>query len=287
MVRRLRSFLLEIWVLVALVGLWWVLSANSTSIYWPALSDIVQSVRDNWLFSRVESDLLPTVVRILLGFGLAALLGIASGAVLGSVKVLRRAFEPLFDFLRSVPGVVMIPIGIVLLGIDTSQKVFVVVASTVWIVQLNTADAVRGIDRAFFDVARVYGFRRRDRVFRLMIPAALPQIFAGLRIALAHAILLVVVAELVSATNGLGFFIGEAQVTFQISAMWSGVIVIAVLAYTISTGFVLIERRALAWHRGWRASVLGDAPDTVQGRKQRRRRARSTSLGAVPTKVGA
>jgi ABC-type nitrate/sulfonate/bicarbonate transport system permease component len=91
----------------------------------------------------------------------------------------------------------------------------------------------------------------------VMLPAASPQIFAGMRTSLSLALILMVISEMVASTNGIGYFVLQSQRTFAIPEMWSGILLLGILGYTLNGAFVLIERRVLRWHRGARASALG------------------------------
>ena len=126
----------------------------------------------------------------------------------------------------------------------------------VWPVLLNTIDGVTG-DRP--DDARdraVVRDQGRDRLQRIILPAASPQIFAGMRTSLSLALILMVISEMVASTNGIGFFVLQSQRSFAIPEMWSGILLLGLLGYVLNVAFVLIERRVLAWHRGARASAL-------------------------------
>jgi ABC-type nitrate/sulfonate/bicarbonate transport system permease component len=259
---RLRAILLEAWLPVGLIVLWWFASAHSTNPFWPPLQDIWHTVKATWLFDRFDSDLIPTMKRVLIGFAVAVVIGVGFGALLGASPLLRKALEPTLEFIRAAPAVAMIPISILVFGIDDGQKVFVIVFVAVWAILLNTTEGVRGIDPTFHDMAHIYGLRRRERVLQVILPGAMPQIFAGLRVALAQALLVGVVAEMFAARNGLGKFIRDSQEGFRVKEMWSGIIVIAIAAYLVNLLFVVIERRVLYWHRGWRASSLGLSVDS-------------------------
>ncbi len=106
------------------------------------------------------------------------------------------------------------------------------------------------------ETARSYGIPRGQVVRRVMLPAATPQIFAGMRTSLSLALILMVISEMVASTNGIGFFVLQSQRSFAIPEMWSGILLLGLLGYLLNVAFVLIERRVLAWHRGARASAL-------------------------------
>jgi ABC-type nitrate/sulfonate/bicarbonate transport system permease component len=123
-------------------------------------------------------------------------------------------------------------------------------------VLLNTMDGIGGIDHTLLDTARVYQIGARDRILRIMLPAAGPQIFAGLRTSLSLSLILMVISEMVASTNGIGYFVLQSQRTFAIPEMWAGIVLLGILGYVLNLIFLLVERRVLRWHRGARASAL-------------------------------
>ena len=118
-------------------------------------------------------------------------------------------------------------------------------------------DGVTGIDPTMRETARSYGVSGRDRLWRIVLPAASPQIFAGMRTSLSLALILLVISEMVASTNGIGFFVLQSQRSFAIPEMWAGILLLGLLGYALNLIFLLAERRVLAWHRGARASALG------------------------------
>jgi ABC-type nitrate/sulfonate/bicarbonate transport system permease component len=254
--RRTLYLTLEILVPVLAVALWWWTSANSTSPYFPPLRDIVQAFRDNWLFSHVPTDAAPSLARMGTGYVIAVVVGIALGMVLGLVPLTARALGPPLEFLRAVPPPALIPVAILILGIGNSMKVFVIVAGCIWPILLNTIDGVRGVEPTMLEMSRSYGVSRLRSWAQVLLPAALPQIFSGLRAALSIALILMVISEMVASTNGIGFFVLDAQRTFAIPEMWSGIILLGVLGYTLNALLMLAEQRILRWHRGFRSSQL-------------------------------
>jgi ABC-type nitrate/sulfonate/bicarbonate transport system permease component len=242
----------------AILGLWWVFSEASTSPYSPPLSQIFVTFDQQWLFQRVGSDLWPSLRCVLEGYGLAAVAGIAIGTCLGMFKPARDALLPLLDFARSVPGAVLIPPAVLLFGIGDVSKVAIIAWISVWPILLNTVDGVRGVEQGLVDLGRAYRLRRRDRLLRVVLPSASPQIFSGLRVAVSLAMLAMVVTELFASTSGIGYVISEAESAYDIQAMWAAIFVLMIMSYVANAGFVFIENRVLAWHRGWRASMAGE-----------------------------
>jgi ABC-type nitrate/sulfonate/bicarbonate transport system permease component len=255
--RRLVELALEIAVPIALVALIWAYTASSETFYFPPLGDVFDRFADTWLFERVGSDVWPSLRRIALGYTIAVAIAITAGTALGSSRTLRRATAPVVEFLRSIPPPALIPFAIVVIGVGDDMKVFIIAFVCLWPVLLNTIDGINGIDPTLKDTARVYGIAGRDRLLRVTLPAASPQIFAGMRLSLSLALILMVISEMVASTNGIGFFVLQSQRSFAIPEMWSGILLLGLLGYVFNLGFMIIERRVLAWHRGARASSLG------------------------------
>jgi ABC-type nitrate/sulfonate/bicarbonate transport system permease component len=258
-VSRLRGIAVEAAVPVAVLVTWGLWSQNAGNFFFPPLTEILASFRANWLFARVPTDVVPSLQRMLLGYALAAVAGIAAGVLIGSSRRARDASAPLIEFLRAIPPPALIPFAILTFGIGAQFKVFVIAIGCIWPILLNTVDGVRGIDQSLLETARAYALSRTDRLWAVLLPAASPQIFAGLRTALSLALILMVISEMEASTNGIGFFVLQSQRSFAIPDMWSGILLLGLLGFGINIGFVELERRILRWHRGARASALGQA----------------------------
>ena len=248
---------LEVTVPILLLVAWGVWSSGSTTYYFPPLTDILSTFADTWLFERVGSDVVPSLARMGLGFAIAVVAAIAIGLLLGLSPRARSAAAPIVEFLRAIPPPALLPFAILVIGVGDSMKVFIIAFVCLWPILLNTVDGVTGVDPTLRETTRVYGISNGDRLLRVMLPAASPQIFAGMRTSLSLALILMVISEMVASTNGIGYFVLQSQRTFAIPEMWSGILLLGILGYTLNGAFVLIERRVLRWHRGARASALG------------------------------
>jgi ABC-type nitrate/sulfonate/bicarbonate transport system permease component len=247
---------LEIAVPVAILVAWQLWTAHAHSIKFPRLSTILVEFRHLWLFSRFGSDVVPSLERIGAGYGIAVAAGIAMGIPLGLSRWARLLAMPHIEWWRAMPPPALLPISIVLLkSIGNTQKIAFIAFFCLFPVLLNTIDGIRGIDPTLLDTARSYGVRRVERIRRVVLPAALPQIVAGMRTSLALAVITMVLAEYFSSTSGVGYVLLESKNTFQLAPMWAAIVLIGVLGYLLNLLFVLAERRALAWHRGWRAAT--------------------------------
>lgn len=235
---------------------WYAASANSTSFYFPPLGDMLSRFKDIWLGDGFVRDAVPSLMRMVTGYGIAAVGAIVIGVALGLSVWTARLFAPIVEFLRAIPSVVLIPFGIVVFGVDDTMKVFVIALGCSFPVILNTVDGVRAVDQTLIDVARTFRFSRVERLWRVVLPSASPQIFAGLRASLSLALILMVVSEMVASTNGIGYAILQSQRLFAVADMWAGIIALGLLGYLINGLLVMTERRILGWHRGFKASLL-------------------------------
>jgi sulfonate transport system permease protein len=253
--RRLQGLALEMWLPAVVVVTWWFLSEDSTSVYFPPLRRILDVFNDTWIFEQVHPVLLPSLGRFAAGLVIAIALGISCGVALGLWVTGRRAVMPLIDFMRSIPATALVSVWIILLGFGNVMKVTAIVFISFFPILLNTIDGVRGVDPNQLEMARAYKISRRDQVLKIVLPAASPQIFVGLRIGLAVALLMMAFSEMVAGTSGVGFFIFQAQELFRIPEMWTGILLLGLLGYAVNVVFLMVERRVLRWHRGWRASA--------------------------------
>lgn len=249
--KSLRSKILwEVWLPLVLVGTWWFASADSVSFYFPPLSTIAAEFKGIWLFHGIRSEIFPSVARLFLGFGIAVLAGVSLGLLLGSVRWLENAVRPIIEFLRATPGIVVLPVMMLLLGVGTSMKVALIALVTTWPILLNTIDGVRSVEPVLLDVAASYRLTLADRLRYIVLPNASPQIFAGARTALAIGVVAMVISEMVGTPGGIGYFILSSQREFNIPAMWTGIIALGIVGYLLNKLFGFVENRVLSWHKG-------------------------------------
>jgi ABC-type nitrate/sulfonate/bicarbonate transport system permease component len=252
--RRALLVGVEVAVPLVVVAILWFWSAGSDVYYFPSLKTVLQTFKDTWLFERVGSDVVPSLVRLFFGYFIAVAVGVGAGVALGLSPVLRRVAAPIVEFLRAIPAPALLPFALLVLGVGNDSKIFVIAFVCVWPILLNAVDGVSGVDPTLTDTGRVYRISGRDRLTHVVLPAAAPQIFAGMRTSLSLALILMVISEMVASSNGIGYFVLQSQRSFAIPEMWSGIILLGILGYLFNAVFLLVERRVLAWHRGARAA---------------------------------
>jgi ABC-type nitrate/sulfonate/bicarbonate transport system permease component len=247
---------LEIAVPVLLVATWHVWAESADNRYFPPPPTILREFQQLWLFEEFGTHVVPSVMRVLLGFGIGAAAGIVIGIPLGLSAWSRRFAQPHIEYWRAMPPPALLPISVILLhSIGDLQKVTFIAFFCLFPVLLNTIDGVRGIEPTLIETARAYRVPTSEQIRRIVFPAALPRISAGMRTSLALAVIIMVVSEYFSSTNGVGYVLLISKNTFQLDSMWAAIVLIGVLGYVLNLAYVLAERRFLAWHRGWRAAV--------------------------------
>lgn len=247
---------LGIATVVVLLAAWEMLARAAHSIYVPPVSVIVTTFVHEWFSPQFTEHAIPSLIRMFFGYAIAGVLGITVGVLVGAYRPLYRIVDPVLQFLRAIPPTAIIPVGILLIGIGDTMKILVIAFGAFWPVLVNAADGARGVSQERLDTARIFGVSRLETLLTVTFPSALPGIFAGLRTGLSIAFIMIVVSEMIGSTNGLGYYILQAQRTFAIPEMYGGIALLAILGYALNTGFVMVERRVLAWHHGQSARTV-------------------------------
>jgi ABC-type nitrate/sulfonate/bicarbonate transport system permease component len=189
----------------------------------------------------------PTLWRIGIGFGLATLIAVPLGLLMGSIPFVYRLFEPITEFIRPIPSSAYIPVAILFLGIDNEMKIFVVFLACIFPILLNTYSGVRAVDPVLIDTGRTFGISRAMALWQIMLPAALPSILTGMRISLGIALIVSVVSEMISGNSGVGYFILDMQRIFRVPEMFAGIFTLGLLGYLINFAFIKVESNFLRW----------------------------------------
>lgn len=241
-------------VLAALLAMWEALSrAGAVSPdQIPAPSTVAAAIIEETLAGRVGADVLSTTRRFLVGYALAAAFGIPLGFALGRWAKLHAALDPLIEFLRPMPVVAVLPIALFVLGLGDAMAYSVIAFGAGWIILLHAMDGVRGVDPVLVDTGRTFGVSGPRLFCTVIVPAAAPHTFTGLRVSFAIALILTVVIELiVGFGGGLGTYIGLAQGALRVPETYAGIALVGALGYAFGRFFLAIEGRLMAWHRGF------------------------------------
>ncbi|MFI6450277.1 ABC transporter permease [Streptosporangium amethystogenes] len=248
--RAVRRVLTVAGVPALLVLAWWAYAVLSESFYVPTPGEVAGAFAETWFSPRLVEDALPSVLRLLAGYLLATVAGVGLGVAIGLSARLRAAAEPVLEFFRAIPPPVLVPLIMLLAGIDDGMKVLVIASGCVWPILLNTVEGVRALDEVLSDTCRMYGVRGTSRLRHLVLRGASPQIMTGLRQSLSVGIILMVISEMFASSSGLGFTIVLFQRGFAIPEMWSGILLLGLLGYLLAVLFRRLERRVLHWYHG-------------------------------------
>lgn len=182
------------------------------------------------------------------GLGLALVIALPLGILIGSVFLLFMATRSIVEFLRPVPSVALIPLAVLVFGAGLESKVFLAAWAATWPILLQTLYGVRDVDPVAMETARSFGIRAPERLLRVMLPSALPYIATGVRISSAVALILAVTAELVLGAPGLGQEINIARQSGAVEAMYGLIIAAGLIGWGLNVLTTLVERRVLSWH---------------------------------------
>jgi NitT/TauT family transport system permease protein len=200
-------------------------------------------VRDGSIFN----DLAVSSEEFLLGFGLAAVVGIPLGILMGWYSRLNAILDPFVNALYATPRIALMPLIIIWFGIDLPAKIAIIFLSSVFPILVNTITGVRTLDRDFIRVARSFGATDHQLFKTVALPSSVPNLLTGLRLGLGHALIGIVVGEMYGASAGIGFMMQTAGATFQTDKVMVGIVIIAAAVMGMTQLLKAVERRFDRW----------------------------------------
>jgi ABC-type nitrate/sulfonate/bicarbonate transport system permease component len=223
--------------------------------YLPYATDVLERLLDEFRDLAFWRRLALTMTSWGIGLGLATLAAVALGTVVGLVPFLRRATHTLVEFLRPIPSVALIPLAVLIFGLQLRAALVIIVYASFWQVFVQVIYGVADVDTVARDTARCFGLTRRERLAYLVLPTLLPYLLTGLRLAAAVALILAITAEMVIGNPGLGRMIELSRSAGDATGLYALVVVTGLLGLLVNLVFRLIERRSLAWHQSVRAEA--------------------------------
>jgi ABC-type nitrate/sulfonate/bicarbonate transport system permease component len=199
---------------------------------------------------EIPRQILSSMRRAAAGYFLAAAILIPLGILMGVFDRVHRMLEIVIETLRPIPPPVVVPVAMLFFGLGDGMKIFVIFFSCAWPILLNTIDGVRNIDRVLIHTARTFGLSQGKAILKVILPAASPQIMTGLRVSLSITLILVVISEMVGSSDGIGYFILDAQRRLKVDRMYAGMLSLALLGYLLNQIFLFASGFFLSWHRG-------------------------------------
>jgi ABC-type nitrate/sulfonate/bicarbonate transport system permease component len=232
--------LLVLWEASARLG--WVQSQS-----WPPFSAVLAAAWRGFTDGELSLPLLSSLGRMLAGYAIGCSLGVAVGLLLGGNRWIRYLVLPVLEVIRPIPIPAIVPPLILFLGIDDALKIFVVALASFFPALINTMAGVLGVDDVLLQTARTFRTGWTRTMLRVVLPATLPAIASGLRVAIGLALVVTIVAEMIAGSAGLGYYIVQMQYALRPDAMYAAVLCLALTGYTLNRLFLLGEARLIPW----------------------------------------
>ena len=212
----------------------------------PAPTQILETLADlgaRGLLGHIGASTL----RVAAGFGVGAALAVLLGAAVGLNRRVEALLDPTFQALRAIPSLAWVPLLLLWLGIDEAPKVVLIAIGAFFPVYMGVSSGIRGVDRKLIEVARLYRLSGVALTRRVLLPAAMPSILTGLRNGLSLAWMFMVAAELIAASQGLGYLLSDGRETSRADLVLAAIVLLAILGKISDSLMAAIERRGLAW----------------------------------------
>ncbi len=247
--RRRRGWLVAAGAVLPLVllGVWWWLSASGTIPLYrlPSPAQVWQAGIDLAADGLLGQYVAISVQRVLIGFGIGAVAGLVLGAVVGLSRVASAFLAPTIGGFRAVPSLAWVPLLILYIGINEDSKITLIAIGAMFPVYTTVAGALRHVDPHLVELGRAYGLGRLALLAQVQLPAVIPSVVSGLRLALAQSWLFLVAAELIASSMGLGFLLVDSQNNGRVDRMWLTIILLGVLGKTTDALIGVLERYLL------------------------------------------
>ena len=215
----------------------WQLTAPEGSPYFPPPARWFQALGDLWSEGALGPAAVATLWTFLLGLGVATVLGVVLGLVLGASSRADRALGPTLEYARAMPPAAVVPVATLLIGYDGTMKVAVVASAAIWSILLNTRSAVHQLDPVLLDMARSLRLGLAERLRKVVLPALLPSVFLGVRVAAPVSLVITLLVEILTQVRGVGALLAIAQRNYQPARVY-GLILVAGLFSLLVNGLV-------------------------------------------------
>ncbi len=247
MINRLlrKKFLFDLSCFLLFFTVWYLLSRKSINPFFPPLNVLLTDAFSYWTSAEGMQDMQHSLWNITQGLVFGILAGSLFGLIIGQIHWLYLALTPTIELLRSIPNVILIPITISFLGIGDEMKTFNIMLGVFWPVLINTIDGIPSIPQQYLQTARIFDFGKWTIQRYIVLPAVIPHILTGIHVAIPLSLIIAVTTEMVGSTIGIGSTILNSQYTYNVERMWSGVILLGLIGYSMNTGFAYIRSSIL------------------------------------------
>ena len=242
---KILRFLMPYLVLVIFIGIWQAVAMSGWFLpdLLPSPVAVFQATLELGQNGILFQHILASLVRVFAGFGLAVLVAVPMGFVLGRYRRLQEAFNPIIQILRPISPIAWIPLAILWFGIGDKPAIFIIFITTFFPVLVASITSVRNIEPIYVKTAVNFGASDRDILIKIILPATFPHVFVSLRIALGTAWVIIVAAEMVGMRSGLGFLILDARNFLRTDMVVAGMLTIGLVGFALDRIMVSIENR--------------------------------------------
>lgn len=213
----------------------------------PPLSETMKTVWTLLSTRQLQEHILVSLKRIVLGLGVAVVIGYPLGLLMGWFREFEKVVDAPLQAGRQISALALFPVFILLFGIGELSKAIIIFWASLWPVLLNTTVGVKNIDPILIRSARSMGACRRKLLVHVIVPAAAPSVFTGIRLGASYAFMVLVAAEMVGANSGLGFLVLNSQETFRIPEMYAAIITLCLFGLLVNHLLLVLEKRATKW----------------------------------------
>lgn len=247
---RIGAAVLRSTAVIALLAVLWEVLPRTGAVdrtFLPPLSEVAVAWYDLLIGGELAGHVQASLIRALSGFLLAIVISIPLGLLIGRYGRLAVLVQPALELFRNTAALALLPVFVLILGLGETSKIAIVLYAGAWPILLNTISAVKEVDPLLIKSARSMGIRPLRLFQKVILPAAVPTIFTGVRLAGTYSIIVLVAAEMVGAKEGLGFLINDAQFNFRIPDMYAGIITISLIGLAFNQLLIRLERRFSTW----------------------------------------
>ena len=246
---RLDIVVLQLSILVVLLLSWQFAVTDATLPYFSRPTLVAARLYDLLSHHDIYRHMYATLVEIAAGYALGSAFGLTLGFILGRSQFLSAALQPYIIGLYSIPKIALAPVFIVWLGLGIASKIAVVFVASFFLVFFNTYAGLLGVNEELVRLARLMGASWPQTLWRVIVPAAAPQIFLGLRTAVPYAVIGAVIGEYIGASEGLGYFILYASQTYDAPSLFAGIIILVGIVFAANFGLTWLEGRVIRWRK--------------------------------------
>ncbi len=241
-----------------LLGLWEILPRAGiiNSIFLPPFSEVAITLKNLILSGEILVHAEASLQRSIIGFALAAAVAIPLGLLMGWYARFEKYTDLLIQSLRNTSLFALLPVFILVLGIGETSKIAVVFYAAVWYMLINTISGVKNVDPLCIKAAKSMGVTDFDLLRKIILPACVPYIASGARLAAKSSVMVVIAAEMLAAKSGLGYFVQDSQLMFRIPQMYAGILMLAGIGLSINYLLVWVEKKATYWKGDIDAAIL-------------------------------